>query len=354
MESRNNDLWTFDQFARLLIDKWYLNFAALLLGGLMGIVVMWVWPTKYRATQDIYVAFDPYRMIHDQYVEDIAQKQFRSGDDYKNWQMSQLAAFAVHDEVLGEVVDQVQEMDEGWETLDVQTLRSSMDVGFRNTGDWHLVFLHRDRDLALNVVVAWEQVLLDQVNQAIDYSEQIRLVDEQIQTLLDEKVALAIREQRLQEIQSDLSEFGASLDEMPSDGQVDQIFQSQINSRVATAANWDQSWLAVLERAPDNNATVREMQDWLQEVLVVLKNDLELIPETIENIDDQVQDLDAEYRRLLPLTHGFAPTLTIESHQETAPVHVARVRSQGTAALVGGLIGLLLIIGFQVIRISYR
>ncbi len=354
MESRNNDLWTFDQFAGLLIDKWYLNFAAFLLGGLMGIVVMWIWPTRYRATQDIYVAFDPYRMIHDQYVEDIAQKQFRSGDDYKNWQMSQLSVFAVHDEVLEAVIDRVQEIDEGRETLDVNTLRSSMDVGFRNTGDWHLVFLHHERDLALNVVVAWEQVLVDQVNQAIDYGVQIRLVDEQIQSLLDERVALAIRQQNLKDIQSDLLEFDASLGEMPSDSQVSPIFQSQINSRVATAAGWDKSWLAVLEDAPANNATAREMQDWLQEVLVVLTNDLELIPETIENIDDQVQDLDSEYHRLLPLTHGFAPTLTIESHQETAPVQVARVRSQGTAALVGGLIGLLLIIGFQLVRTSYR
>ncbi len=332
----------------LLVNRWYLVFAAFLVGGLIGILASFVWPSPYRASRDIYAAFDPYRMTNDHYVEDLAARQFRSGDDYKNWQMSQLSAYAVGDDILASILAELNTAD----GVSVSDLRSSMTVSFRNAGDWHLVFEHHDKDLAENVVAIWEGVLVEKVNQAVEVATEMRQIDDQLHFLVEEQSELSLRLAELRDIQAELLLIAESVDGLSSETVVSDITQAQIDIRVGTIAGWDPAWMEILAAKPAFGATAGDEIAWLDDVLAIIVYEIETIPDSLQTVNDEIQDLQTVYEELLPQTHGFSANLTVERYQETEMVRAVRVRSPGTGALVGGGIGLLALIGYQLWRAS--
>jgi hypothetical protein len=337
----------------MVAHRWYWVVASFLIGILLGWLVSLVWPAPYRAVQDIYVGLNAYRATRDLYIEEVAQEQFRNLDDYKNWQMGQLNSLALSDEFLTETLIRLQSTDHSWQEVDLPELRAMLKIAWRNTGDWHFSAQADEPAQALQAVLAWSQMVVEEVDLAVEAARQMVVIDSRMQAVSDELVGLETRQVLLRETQTALDEWQVLFEVGPTDQPLSPLEHWALLSRVTNSAGWNMGWLPTLESAPPLGSLAVDYLAWLLQVRALIEAELAVLPVQIEALTSEHAALAAEYNRSADDSRALSANLKVQRLKAQAP-RVERLRPTGTLMLIGGGLGFLVWGIFWLAQITRR
>ena len=251
--------WNLRDEILAITHRWYVIFAFILLGSLLGWGAAMLWPTPYRATRDIYVGLNAYRSPYDAYAASLAGQSFRMVDDYKNWQMEQLNDLVLSDPFIQETLDQLAAEDAYWSGLKPQDFREMAGLRWRNVGEWHLFVEAADQARAVQAVTAWETIISEKVTLAVDHARQVVGLDIQMTALAEARVQSELRQAALGSALNDLTSWQAELNSNPVDQLVPSFDHWDILGVVSQAVAWEPAWDRVMENAPSVGAPIRHL-----------------------------------------------------------------------------------------------
>jgi hypothetical protein len=306
---------------------WPIPVIAFLIGSLVGWGLSYILPPAYQAEVELFVAYDDAR-------------ECRNPDDCKNWQLEQTDALAKSQIVIEPTLSRLRAIDPFWEDVNPDQLAGMFDVLWRNTGKWRLVVRSNDPEKSKAAVEEWSQVFLEEYQAAqehslllIDLNAQVRALN-QIQVQLDRKIII------LNMVISEISEIRGLLAALDPDEQLPELARWNLYNLAAQASSANPAWLELLDGFPDKMASQSDYIKWLDQLLIS-------VDQEIESNRIQLEQLDIEKKKALDQitiesdsSHGLSQTIEVSRMVEVEP-QVIESRRTTTAALLGGIIGLL-------------
>jgi hypothetical protein len=344
--SLRDEILTFSQ-------RWYWIALIVVIGALLGWGISSILPSPHRATLDLYVGLDAYRATQDQYISAVAQEKFRNLDDYKNWQMLQLETLISSDDFLSETLAQLHQLDERWNSTDLETLRSILSASWRNAGVWHLAAETGDPGMAEQAVETWGEVIVEKVNLALSHARMVRLLDDQLVALAEDQAELFQRESVLTEIKAGTDNWQDDLQKMDADQPVSSTDSWKIAALAATAADWNPGWSAVLGSVPVPESFPADFVTWLDQLQPMIETELALVPGQIASLEAERNSVGEQYAAETEASLALSASLIVERPSNSEP-QVAPSRPTGLATLAGGAIGVLLWFLWFLLRLSRK
>ena len=330
---------------------WPIITASFLAGSLIGILVSFVWPSPYRATLELIVGLDPYRVAQDNYISEFAEVPFRNADDYKYWQMQQLNALVFSDDYLDETLSRLVDIDTYWQEVSVEELREILQVYWRNAGMWRLAAEVSKSPYAEQAVETWRDVILEKTEDSIAYAREIFLLDLQLQVIRESLLKVRNRLEQLSEVEEALSQIHAELESDDNFNLLNPSERWRLLSLVSQAAGMNLGWQSLLDSFPVSNDHVEDYISWVEKVMIGIGVESETLSNQIESLERESVIVLAEWEDAVQDGDGLAATLTVEKiiGLDTS---VRQLRPTYIAALVGGLLGLLVWGVFTLMRIQ--
>ncbi|MFC1922209.1 hypothetical protein ACFLY4_02880 [Chloroflexota bacterium] len=306
---------------------WPIPVIAFLIGSLVGWGLSYIFPPAYQAEVELFVAYDDAR-------------ECRNPDDCKNWQLEQTDALAKSQIVIEPTLSRLRAIDPFWEDVNPDQFAGMFDVLWRNTGKWRLVVRSNDPEKSKAAVEEWSQVFLEEYQAAqehslrlIDLNAQVRALN-QIQVQLDRKIII------LNMVISEISEIHGLLAAIDPDEQLPQLTRWNLYNLAAQASSVNPAWLELLDSFPDEMASQSDYIKWLDQLSIS-------VDQESESSRIQFEQLDIEKKKTLDQikiesegSHGLSQTIEVSRMVEAKP-QVIESRRTTTAALLGGIIGLL-------------
>ena len=330
---------------------WPIIAASFLAGSLIGILVSFVWPSPYRATLELIIGLDPYRVAQDNYISEFAEVPFRNADDYKYWQMQQLNALVFSDDYLDETLSRLVDIDTYWQEVSVEELREILQVYWRNAGMWRLAAEVSKSPYAEQAVETWRDVILEKTEDSIAYAREIFLLELQLQVIRESLLKVRNRLEQLSEIEEALSQIHAELEADDKSNLLNPSERWRLLSLVSQAAGMNLGWQSLLDSFPVSNDHVEDYISWVERVMIGIGVESETLSNQIESLERESVIVLAEWEDAVQDGDGLAATLTVEKiiGLDTS---VRQLRPTYIAALVGGLLGLLVWGVFTLMRIQ--
>ena len=309
--------------------RWPLIVLFILAGYLIGWAVAVILPAPHRAESSLHVSYNG--DIH-----------ARNIDDFKNWQMGEMNIFIYNNKVLEETLTKLREQDPYWNTVTKEELRSSLNVYWRNVGEWRLVAEARGQQRAEQIVETWKQVTLEQVSLALSHARSTLELDTQIQEISRTRVDVKQRAAELRQIKEGLQSWKTSLDQDRKGKALTPLERWHLASQVARIVTWDPLGDILLEQIPPIESLASEYLPWIDRALVLLDREQ-------HTLDDQSAQLASDYAVLyqawsneLAASHGLTAYVAVESLDPVVYERAKPVRSTALIAFVGGMLGLLI------------
>lgn len=350
------DEWILRDEILAAFHRWPVIVAFILIGSLLGLIIVFVWPSSYKATTEISVDLNPYRALDDRYISTFAGVEFRNIDDYKHWQMSQLSILIVSDSYLEETLNRLREKDTYWHDIGILELRDMVGAQWRNAGRWLLHAKADTSQLARDAVETWQDVIIEKTSFAIAQSKELFKLELALRSLNDAIVRLQTQQIILKEIRNALDEIFAELNEVSIDETLTQTDRLRLSSLVSQAADVSPSWDTLIRAFPEANATIQEYIAWISRVNDTIELDYESAGDTLNELEGELSRLNSEWDLGVQDAQGLSATLSIENLSKDSP-DIERVIPIGMAALVGGMVGLLvwfLVFFTRITRKRYR
>lgn len=327
--------WTLREEILRMSQRWYWLVSAFLVGGLLGWGITWILPSSYQAQVELYVAIN-------------ADTEFTNPDDYKNWQMGQLDAFILSENVIQGSLSQLKRLDSDWGALTAQDLRSMLSVRWRNAGKWRLLVTAKDAETATMVAQVWRDAVFDHVSEALVHANRFVQLDRELDALNYE--LLLTREQTLglERANDALISWRDGMFQSQTSAPLSSIERWHLQSLVARLPLPDRAAQVYLEGMPPPQAEVQDYIRWIEPVLVSFEESLRVQGEWEHELMSRQADLSVLWAQEEQLAHGLSSYLYIEPLAD-AGVSVQAERTPAMAALVGGFLGM---IGWVVARLS--
>ncbi len=322
-----------------ITHRWHFVAACFLVGSLLGWGIASIWPAPYRASIDLYVGIAPR-----------PQDEFRNLDDYKNWQMDQLETLAFTDDFLSETLAALQNLDPDWDDTTVPDLRQTLKISWRNAGRLHLAAEADHADHASQAVEAWGRVIVDRVGSALSSAGQVALINNQLQAINAAHTECLLHQQLLSDEWVALSAWQDRLEAMPDD-QLDVSDRQELQAAASRTADWGAAWAALWESIPPPGAAPAAYLPWLGRVIQTIGTDLADLSSEIAALDEQRRELEPAYLLAAERSLSLSANMTVEHTSAALPLPEP-VRHPGTAALVGGALGVLIYLVWALVAAS--
>jgi hypothetical protein len=124
-------------------------------------------------------------------------------------------------------------------------------------------------------------------------------------------------------------------------------------SLVSQAVGLNLGWQSLLDSIPPPEAVEEEYIPWVEQVIITIEVESEAIATQIKELDRQSEILQSEWQLALQDSDGLAATLMVEQLSDMGP-GLRQSRSIFSAALVGGMLGILLWGVIALFKINWR
>jgi hypothetical protein len=322
--------------------RWMLLVVCFVIGGVLGWAVSFLWPSPYRASVDLYVGLDIYYLPSDLYTAWVAEEQepYRNVDDFKNWQMSQLNAVVDGDDILSETLVRLIEADPYWGQYGIEELRAMLQVSWRNVGRWHFTAEADTPGRARLLVETWEDVIFQEISQALEHAENVKALDTQLGAVSDLQAEMMVRQVSLTQLESALIAWQEDLRAASETDSPTTLQRWYLLTLVSRAADWNPDWLLLVDDIPAEGASRGDYLTWVEKVLVSVQVELADLPDQIEAIEAHYRDLMTQYVAEGDASRALVANLRIERISESAP-KVEQMRPTGVSTLLGSILGVL-------------
>ena len=340
------DSWTMQNWAVNIIRKWYIGLAVIAFGALLGYGIASIFPAPYRATADLYVGIDITRVNEMEYLIPLAETEPLNLDDYKNWQLKQVAAVLSSDPILEATLQELNSKQE------ISEFRTHLDLYWFDTGLWKLEVYHPDQDLAQEWAEAWQQVGHQRLSEYLEISRQGAELDARLFALADEIGFVKARISGLKSFQSTATEWMDNLLALVQDQPLNDETRTELEAWVLSFRQNDRIWQVPIGSFPDQNGQVSTYLDWLENSIKFADEDLATSLMVLEDLENERALVLPAYHQSLDDSLGLSANLVLEPIN--AGVEVDQVRSIGTVVLGGAILGLIFWLVITVVQLGKR
>jgi len=307
--------------------QWPIALFVIILGALTGLVISFLLPPSYRAETQLNVSYN-------------GDAIFRNPDDYKNWEMEQLELLAVSENVLNETLNQLQAEDPFWQDFTSRDLAKMVKVYWRNVGTWRLVAKTSHPKRSVQLAETWGQVILDTVQKALVYGEELTRLNFQIQTTAQAQVATQMRQVELEQIENAIESWKKVNNLTDTEQSVDATQHWYLYSLAARTVQLNPAGSELLNSIPGTGVPASEYLPWLDQLLVVVSNQLTVSEEQLTMLAENWQSYSDQWNQTYLSSGGLSAYIMVEPIQDD-PITAQRLRTYPVYMLVGGILGLL-------------
>ena len=338
------DSWTMQNWAVNIIRKWYFGLAAIAVGALLGYGIASIFPAPYRATADLYVGIDITRVNEMEYLIPLAETEPLNLDDYKNWQLKQVAAILSSDPILEATLQELNSKQE------VSEFRTHLDLYWFDTGLWKLEVYHPDQVLAQEWAESWQHVGHQRLSEYLEVSREGAELDARLFALADEIGFVKARISGLKSFQSTAIEWMDSLQALIQDQPLNDETRTELEAWVLSYRQNDRIWQVPIGSFPDQNGQVSTYLDWLENSLKFADEDLATSLMVLEDLENERALVLPAYHQSLDDSLGLSANLVLEPIN--SGVEVDQVRLIGTVVLGGAILGLIFWLVITVVQLG--
>jgi hypothetical protein len=315
---------------------WYLTTLAFLLGSLVAIGISYLIPSPYRAEAALSVTFNL----------DISP---RNPDDFKNWYLEQLDVFIFSDPVIEKALSSLRSQDPYWQGVTLNDMRSSLHAYWRSAGQWRLVAEALEAERAATMVKAWEDAVLSSTAAATAEATRMQDLTHQYNRIVQLEAAARMRVQELNQAKQALQTWLASQGQAGSQAPLDTLQRWQLLAAAGRVVDLNPVEQTLLENAPASDAPAGAYIEWVNQVLASLDLGLTTLQAQEADLVGQREAISRSWNDALNESGGLSAHLTVEAlpggDQPPKPV-----RTTAAAALIGGIVGVLVWILFWLAR----
>jgi hypothetical protein len=332
-----------------IFHRWPLIISTILLGCLLGWGLSYVWPSHSRATSQIYLALNPYRRYSDAMFEALANPRYSNLDNYQYWQMSQLESAVFMDRFLQPTLDALRQQDPYWESVSIEDLRSMLDSEWRTTGTWSLIANHAESERARQAASAWSAIAIEEIGAAVDASRRTFMVDQELQAGETELLRVSLRRDDLESTREWLLDWQKTAEKLAPSSQLEPADRWNLVSTISFPAEFTPAWMALLQDQPTEDSPLADYQDWVNLALTVIQNELLSLHDRSLTLDQSQTEAASQFAIESKESLSFSPNIEIERKED---LEVRTVRPTSTFILIGGTLGLLVWLLFELVRLS--
>ena len=306
--------------------RWSQVFLAFLLGSLLGWGAAFLFPTPYRAQNDLYVAYN-------------GDAIYRNSDDFKNWQFGELDAYIVSNDVLGETIDRLRQQDPYWKDFAPKDLKPHLRTYWRNAGRWRLVVEWRGRKYAEQLSRTWTDVVLEKTRQAAVHAQAVLSLGAQIEAHSRDEVVLRLQTTQLAQVRAAMQAWRDAHSAQPGLS-VDTLSRWRIQFLASSLAGLLPGELPLLAQFPPPEAALQDYLPEVDQALIALDEQLVVVQRQATDLSTEHEALVAKWEEESKAAHNLTANLQVEplavENEAAQPV-----RPTSQMALVGGLLGVL-------------
>jgi hypothetical protein len=309
-----------------ITHRWPQVFIAFLLGSLLGWGVGLIFPTAHRAQSEIYVAYN-------------ADAVYRNPDDFKNWQFSELEAYIVSEDVLGETLNRLRKQDSYWQDISTEQLRERLRIYWRNAGRWRLVAEWREQVQATLLAKTWIAVILEKTSQAAKHAGEVLLLDSQFKDHAREELNIRLRTVQLSQLKKSMQTWRDA--HSPQQNQpLESLERWRLQFMVANVEELLSVKPDLLEHFPPPEAVASEYFPVVDQAITAIDVQLEFDSRQHDEVTTRLGELQDRLNEEMKASHNLTASLTVEPFSNG--VSTARpVRLTSQMAIVGGVLGVL-------------
>ncbi|PWH14452.1 MAG: hypothetical protein DDG59_12710 [Anaerolineae bacterium] len=338
MNPSNSFEWSWREELLYLAYRWYLWLALFLVGCALGWLGSRLLPASYRAEADLGVFYQ-------------SDAIFRNVDDYKNWEMGQLQALILSDQLLNRVQERLSQEDLFWQSQTPADLRQHLHVYWRNAGVWHLVAEDRQPQRAFQLVRAWKAVILEEMARIAELTYQLKQIHTELLALGQAKAASQQRLVELQAMSAILNNWQPWNDPELAKQPVPPYQRWRL---LELALRLDEKRFgdrALAPALPPEDAPAEAYQPWVEQALATIETQSQLLQQQLPSLEQRLGEMTAQYNEVAAASWYLSVYVGVKDIN--AEVKSPRpIRTEAQAALVGGLIALVfgLLIGLAAIQ----
>jgi hypothetical protein len=332
--------WSFRAEALAATHRWHWIVLFCLAGSLVGWLIASVWPSPYRATKELFVGLNVSRSADDQNAAAHAGLPFSNANDYKNWQMSSLNSVIYMDSILDVTLTRLRVVDPYWQNVSRQDVAEMLHVYWRNAGKWRLVAEHDDPVRAAQLVIAWQDVVVEQVHSAVAQSQGALLLNDELKAAAGEKARAMSQAAALTTIRDQLVTWQDGLAGRPGDQALDETERLQLQT-LLDQAQLDESWQVLQATFPPTGSATEAFRAWIEGALPLLEAEIMVQQGRVEAMEQRQAALAARYTQATNESLGLAPELLVQKISDRK-LEQTVVRPTGAAILIGAAVGLIL------------
>ena len=346
------DSWKIRDELLKSLNQWYLILAFILLGALVGYVISYIVPAPYQAVTEFYIGIDVERVNQLEYIIPLAEEEPLNLDDYKNWQLKQVADIMTSDSVLNKTLSELHQADSALNELTLQDLRKAIDMYWYDTGTWRLEVVLPQKEQTVEVVNTWMNVGHDEISRLLLISNAGNAIDNEIWSF-----NLAISEIRLQRVKYQAisvscADWISKLGEFSGNSQLDSDLYAEIEE-------WVQLHIDTASFSMDQFFDI-PLEDESVDTFILWFIDKKTSAEkAIVQLNSEKLILEAEKDEILPEFHqyledslGLSANLVLLPN--TSETEVMKIYSTDRFTIGGCVLGFFAWILFTAVRISSR
>jgi hypothetical protein len=343
--------WLFREEFYRSFHRWPIIIAFITLGCLIGWLCSLIWPSYYRSTVEVYVGFNPYREYSDTNFLALSKPRYANLDNYLYWQMYQLEGAIFLPEIIQDTLERLRLSDQYWNNISASQLTSMLDAEWRTAGQWNLTAESRDPDRGLQAVQTWSKTSVDQIKESVQSARNIIMIDDKLQSTTTKLREIEIRLQDLQLTRSSLLEWRAKFQDLPSSQTLDKTDRWRtvyLGTRIVT---FTPPWQQIIKNEPAADAPPDAYIEWIDQIIPLIDAEIPILEPQITELDKESSRLQEEYSKEADESLGLSPNLEMKEIKE---IPTKNIRPTSSLILIGGTIGLLIWLLWQLITLTNR
>jgi len=341
--------WKIRDEALRSVSQWYLVLIFIVAGALIGFLISYLVPSPMRATADLYVGIDVVRVNEMEHVIPLAKEEPLNLDDYKNWQLKQVADVLKTNMVIDNTILALQEKDPYWINISREHFHKAIDIYWYDSGIWQLEVVLDDGDMAAVAVETWLETGHQKLTELISISETAASLDNQIWSLT--KAIGVVKERRaiLRTFLSSSDEWELRMVDLDQNKPPAEDIQIEINDWIRVYDTESSSWRIPLDNFPQPDQATSSYIHWFDEVHSTANIALQETQKEMDFLQSDRDEILPDYHQSLDDSLGLSANLVLLPN--TSVTTITPVRSTDTLILGGAFLGLLGWFLFIVVRI---
>jgi hypothetical protein len=306
--------------------------------GVLSWSIVHLFPPAHRAVADLYISIDISRVYDVSSMAKYAKTEPFNIDDYKHWQLAQVAEIASSELIADRTLDHLRELDSYWEDVTRDDFLDMQDLDWYDVGVWHMRIQTPNEESSLQGVQVWREVLLEELNRLIDEGEDVLEFEGQMRAADDAINQLEIRIDKLELLKEGIESIKGDLNIFDPQQVIDQSLRDEL--WVLTAGNIEDEllWKQIMDDFPRKNQKQQIYLDWIGRFTKIIDKDLEQTSELLIRQEEDLDILTEVYLKEIEEANGFSASLIVG--ERTSSSRIEPYYQDTVIGLLGSFLGL--------------